>query len=288
MARPHKKGLSYFNLDVDFFEDEKIQFVSIRCGNLGELITIKLLTKIYRNGYYLKWGDDECALFSKKAGDDITKNLVEETVDELIKRGFFNKEIFDKYKVLTSKAIQSRFLKATHRRKQQSKTIKKQLMLHKQTTNKVNAYNNSVNAHNNSVNECKSTQSKVKKSKEQKNKQKKRCDFWSKLCKKFIKSTAIKRSNPPSPKRWGTKLKTFQQKEKIEKSRIKKVLLWYCSQFDKDSNPYSRKYLPKFVPQANSISGFLNKFYDIEVAMLRMTDDGTDPNKKNKIKVIDV
>ena len=117
MARS-KSGLDYFSFDIDFFNDQKIEFVSAKYGELGELIAIKLLCKIYREGYYLKWGEDECLLFSKKAGEDISKELVKNVIDELLKRGFFNKNLYDKYSILTSKGIQKRFLEAAKRRKE--------------------------------------------------------------------------------------------------------------------------------------------------------------------------
>ena len=117
MARS-KSGLDYFSFDIDFFNDQKIEFVSAKYGELGELIAIKLLCKIYREGYYLKWGEDECLLFSKKAGEDISKELAKNVIDELLKRGFFNKNLYDKYSILTSKGIQKRFLEAAKRRKE--------------------------------------------------------------------------------------------------------------------------------------------------------------------------
>ena len=41
-----KPGLDYFSFDVDFFNDEKIEFVYAKFGTIGEIITIQLLCKI--------------------------------------------------------------------------------------------------------------------------------------------------------------------------------------------------------------------------------------------------
>jgi len=114
----HKSGLDYFSFDIDFFNDEKIEFISAKFGIKGEIITIKLLCKIYRNGYYLKWGDDECLLFSNKIGEGITVELVNEIIKELFKRDFFNQGMFEKYQILTSRGIQKRYLEAIKRRKE--------------------------------------------------------------------------------------------------------------------------------------------------------------------------
>jgi len=113
----YKSGLDYFSFDIDFFNDEKIEFVSARFGIVGEIITIKLLCKIYKNGYYLEWDEDKCLLFSKKAGDNISTETVNNVISELVKRGFFNKKLFDKYKILTSHGIQKRYSEAVRRRK---------------------------------------------------------------------------------------------------------------------------------------------------------------------------
>lgn len=119
MARPKTTTLTYFPFDVDFFEDDKIQLIEAEFGIKGVFITIKLLCKIYKeNGYFYQWGDDQCLLFTKNAGNGIVSNLVQEVINGLIKRSFFDKEMYDSFKILTSKAIQNRFLKALERSKE--------------------------------------------------------------------------------------------------------------------------------------------------------------------------
>lgn len=112
-----KKGIQYFSMDVDFFTDSKIQFVDARFGAKGIVITIRLLTLIYRQGYYITWNDDEAFLLAKSVGDNVTASLVSDVVQELVKRGFFNEELFNSFKILTSRGIQERYLEACKRRK---------------------------------------------------------------------------------------------------------------------------------------------------------------------------
>lgn len=113
-----KRGIDYFSFDVDFFEDEKIQFISARFGIKGEIFIIRLLTRIYRVGYYIHWDDDAAFLFSKVAGrGEIAPDLANSIVHELVKRGFFNKSLFNSFRILTSRGIQERYLKACERRK---------------------------------------------------------------------------------------------------------------------------------------------------------------------------
>lgn len=116
MARPGKEGIDYFPFDVDFFEDDKILFVTARFGVAGELAVVKLLCRIYRNGYYIHWDEDTALLFSKVAGLE-SPGLANNVVSELVRRGFFDKSLLDSFSILTSRGIQERYFKACERRK---------------------------------------------------------------------------------------------------------------------------------------------------------------------------
>jgi hypothetical protein len=118
MARTNKTGIDYFSFDVDFFQDEKVQFVSARFGMKGEIIIIRLLCKIYRNGYYTYWDDDTALLFAKGVGDGCQDSCVKDVVHELLKRGFFDKSIFERFCILTSRGLQRRYFEAVKRYKQ--------------------------------------------------------------------------------------------------------------------------------------------------------------------------
>lgn len=114
MARPTKTGLSYFPVDVDIFEDEKLQFISAKYGLKGEAIVFRLLSKIYRNGYYIEFDEDVQLLFSKSCGLERNDNATRNVVSELLKRNFFDKTLFEQFQVLTSKGIQKRYLRICH------------------------------------------------------------------------------------------------------------------------------------------------------------------------------
>jgi len=111
MGRNIKEGLSYFPLDVDFFEDSKVEFLSARFGVKGDGILTRLLCKIYRQGYSLEFNDDVALLFARSVGDINLHGLVKDVVNELLKRGFFNEPIFKRFGLLTSKGIQKRYVK---------------------------------------------------------------------------------------------------------------------------------------------------------------------------------
>lgn len=166
MARPLKAGLDYFPLDTDFFNDDKIQFVSARFDEKGELISAKLLCRIYKNGYYLVWNDDTALLFAKAAGKNITPGLVNDVVQELLKRDFFNMDLYKRFSVLTSNGIQKRYFEAIGRRKEIE--IWRDVLLIDEKL--INANINSINVNNNSENVDNNSQSKVKENKVNKSK----------------------------------------------------------------------------------------------------------------------
>ncbi len=115
MARPLKEGLDYFPLDVDMAEDKRVQFVVGKCGQEGFATIIHLLMAIYRNGYYLTW--DELELYSTSQRINLPVNTISEVINHLLNYGFFDKEKFDLFGILTSHGIQTRYLRACEYRK---------------------------------------------------------------------------------------------------------------------------------------------------------------------------
>ncbi|MFB8551171.1 Lin1244/Lin1753 domain-containing protein [Enterococcus casseliflavus] len=159
MARPTKKGLDYFPLDVDFLSDLKVRRIIKACGKEAVHILVALLANIYRDeGYYVLWDDDLAFLVADEVGTK--EGTVEELVRKAVQVKFFDKDIFDKYSVLTSKGIQNRYILATKERKKVELEFKYLL------TNEVNRSNISINGRNNLVNQGNNQQSKEKESKE--------------------------------------------------------------------------------------------------------------------------
>lgn len=114
----NSQGIDYFPVNVDFFSDDKIELIESEFGIKGSIIVLRLLCKIYHEGYYYQWGDDECLLFAKRVGDGIVPSLVKEVVQRLVKRSFFDEGLFNSFQILTSKGIQTRWLEAVRRRKE--------------------------------------------------------------------------------------------------------------------------------------------------------------------------
>ena len=160
MARPYKKGLDYFPMDVDFFEDDKIQALENQFGPLGVRIYEQLLHWTYKNGYYYEFATLD--LLTVKMIRAIGNRWLRDkkTVEKVI---LYCAEInlvdagLVRQNVITSKGIQRRYLTATERR-QFTYGGKYWLVdengepLESAPFKKVNVGDNSVNVYNNSVN----------------------------------------------------------------------------------------------------------------------------------------
>ncbi|NDV84883.1 DUF4373 domain-containing protein [Bacteroides sp. 51] len=112
-----KSGIDYFPLSINFFDSDKTQLISAHYGLKGESIMLRLLCKVYADGYFYTFGKDELILFTKRMGDNCKGSFVSDVLNELLYRGFFDKNLYDRYKILTSEDIQRIYFEATSRRK---------------------------------------------------------------------------------------------------------------------------------------------------------------------------
>ena len=111
-GRPTKQGIDYFPMDVDFFTDVKIRKIVRACGPQSTSILICLLCNIYKdNGYYILWDEDLPFVIADIVG--VSEGAVQEVMLKALQVGFFDNELYDKHRILTSSGIQKRFLNAT-------------------------------------------------------------------------------------------------------------------------------------------------------------------------------
>jgi len=149
----YKKGLDYFPIEEQFWKDDKIAYVTYNYPENGEIIIIKLLSKIYFNeGYFCTWDKLATTLFSQQyCYGKIDKNYIQEVVSCLLDINFFDKEKYKKYSILTSKSIQKRYLNASKRRKEANNInpiyvcnclFDDKKCMHESTNNSENVYTN--------------------------------------------------------------------------------------------------------------------------------------------------
>lgn len=111
MARPPKSKLDYAGWSVDMFDnDTKIDKLLDAQGWSGFGIYFYLCMRAYGSeGYFYKWSYDDCATTARKMGGGIGSGTVKETVGYCLQIGLFDKGLFDRWGIITSKGIQSRY-----------------------------------------------------------------------------------------------------------------------------------------------------------------------------------
>ncbi len=117
MARPIKTGLDYFTFDTGLFEDDKIACVAGEFGLKGELVAVKLLCAVYRNGYFLEWSEAAKLKFLRSV-PGVSVGLLDQIISSLLRWEFFCRSLVESANVLTSVGIQRRYFEATKFRKQ--------------------------------------------------------------------------------------------------------------------------------------------------------------------------
>ena len=140
MARPTKQGIDYFPIDTCFDDKTEMYLLEKEAAGLAVLVTAWQL--IYSNeGYYSPYNNDFILLTKKRVNVDI--NLIDECIMSAISRGIFDENLFNTYRILTSRAIQKRFFDAAKRKKSAS-YVSEFLLIG------VNEYKNLVNVNINS------------------------------------------------------------------------------------------------------------------------------------------
>lgn len=162
MGRNRKQGIDYFPFDVGFFSDVKIRKITRGCGVNSTSILICLLCNIYKdNGYYILWDEDLSFVIADTVG--VSEGAVKEVMLKALQVGFFDQSLYEEYKILTSKGIQSRFKAAVYKREE----------IEYITDYLVSDVKNKVSDVKNPISDTGSTQSKVKEIEEKKTRKKK-------------------------------------------------------------------------------------------------------------------
>jgi len=114
MARPNKQGIDYFPLDCQF--DDQVEMYLLEKEAIGLAVLIVTWQIIYSNeGYYTTNGRDLFLLIKKRVNASIKE--IKDCISACLDRNIFNKTLFNKYGILTSKGVQERFFEAAKRKK---------------------------------------------------------------------------------------------------------------------------------------------------------------------------
>lgn len=112
MAGKPKKRIDYAGWSVDIFStDIKIDKLLDAQGWIGFGVYFYLCQMAFGSeGYFYEWCYDLCATTARKMGGGVGAGTVKETVDYCLQIGLFDKGLFDRWGVLTSKGIQRSYL----------------------------------------------------------------------------------------------------------------------------------------------------------------------------------
>ena len=114
-----KEGIEFFPLQCQL--DEKWELLEAEYGLKGFAVVIKILQRIYReHGYYCEWSDDIALLFARQQGIVCTEekgNFVTCVVAAAVRRGIFDRQLYETCGILTSCGIQKRYLEIVRKRK---------------------------------------------------------------------------------------------------------------------------------------------------------------------------
>ncbi len=109
MARPIKKGLDYFPVDTDIFENIQIRKLKNQYKSFGFLVYFAILCDIYKKeGYFLRISEDYLYDLSDRMGE--TEEEVQKIIDYCLQINLFDRQKYDLFHILTSKSIQERYI----------------------------------------------------------------------------------------------------------------------------------------------------------------------------------
>lgn len=112
MARPTKNNLDYFPQDVNFLQDIKICKLKRSQGGKAIAVWISLLCRIYgSDGYYMKW-DEELPFIIAEELPGFDEVYIQEVIKSCLNFGLLDKALFESENILTSAAIQRRYVEA--------------------------------------------------------------------------------------------------------------------------------------------------------------------------------
>ena len=186
-------GINYFPVGVNFMEENAMEVIEAKYGIKGSAIVLKLMCKIYKEGYYIRWDEEQCLIFANKAGREVQAEEVQGIIEILFTKGILDRNSYQENGILTSANIQKIWMEATKRRKRELSELPylmvkpekengkadtppalqeiQQPELFKKEKTPVNPKNVVHHVAVNAKNACNSGQSKVKENKAEENKE---------------------------------------------------------------------------------------------------------------------
>ena len=118
MARKPKRSIDFAGWRTDIFEnDTKIDELIEAQGWIGFAIYFYLCQKAYASdGYFYRWSYANAATTARRMGGGIGSETIRQVVGLCLQIGLFDKRLFDRESILTSKGIQRHYIIAIQKR----------------------------------------------------------------------------------------------------------------------------------------------------------------------------
>ena len=112
-------GINYFPVGVNFMEENAMEVIEAKYGIKGSAIVLKLLCKIYKEGYFIRWDEEQCLIFAYKVEREVQTGEVQGIIVILFIKGILDRSSCQENGILTSENIQKVWMEATKRRKRE-------------------------------------------------------------------------------------------------------------------------------------------------------------------------
>ena len=164
--------MANLKVTLDYFphceRTRAMQLIGAEYKEKGDSVMWTVFEEIYMHGggYFCEWNSDVALMFTQQPWLSVGVSVVLEIVNSMMKRGILNKDMFDKYGILTSKEIQETYFEAVKRRKNVT-AVKEYLLIEvSQKYDNVNIISQNVNIIGENVNIFKQIKEKEIKEKE--------------------------------------------------------------------------------------------------------------------------
>ena len=139
MSNTLKVGLDYAGWATDIFDCESspIDDLLDAQGWVGFGIYFFLCQRAYgTDGYFYRWNYNNAASTARKMGGGVKSDTVKQVVSLCLQKGLFDDGLFVREGILTSRAIQKRYMLAIEKRSKNARTINKDYWLLKKDETK--------------------------------------------------------------------------------------------------------------------------------------------------------
>lgn len=131
MGRQPARGLEFAPWDVGVLENSiEIDKLVGAQGAGGFMVYFAICQRAAgKTGYYYAWDQEEPPVLARKLGGGVTAECVEQTIRLCLRIGLFDKGLFDREGILTSRRLQRNFIAGIRRRRRETAVVREYWLL---------------------------------------------------------------------------------------------------------------------------------------------------------------